>query len=256
MYEIINEIEMSLGINIAKNIDLIKTIGDLINFSNADNGVNNQFQIDKYPAKRNIYLNAKLNLWTYLLRKIYHLEVRGLENIPKRNCIMCSNHASYFDPIWILAAMGNKNYDKNKLACLAAIHTLKQSKGIFNMLGAIPVDREGNTVPAMKRAQECLVNGYSMIIFPEGKRSRDGSMLKFKNGASKLAIDTDTPIVPIRMEGAFEIFPRDHEFPKIWNWKKMCRYQLIIEFGQPIYPQKYIEQELTDLLKNTIERMK
>lgn len=51
---------------------------------------------------------------------------------------------------------------------------------LFDALGGIPVDREGNTIPAMNNAKRCLGSGRVMIIFPEGARSRDGTMLPFK----------------------------------------------------------------------------
>lgn len=75
------------------------------------------------------------------------------------------------------------------MVCLAAKHTMEGfvNNRLFRMLGGIPVNREGNTVPVLLRAKECLDQGKMLIIFPEGARSRDGSMLPFKEGCAQIA---------------------------------------------------------------------
>ena len=94
---------------------------------------------------------------------------------------------------------------------MAAKHTMngKISKKLFDALGGIPVDREGNTIPAMNNAKRCLGSGRVMIIFPEGARSRDGTMLPFKNGAAQL----DKVSSSFRLETFKKIYYKNK------NWK-------------------------------------
>jgi len=261
IFELCTVLNDKFGISLEEKLHSHITVGEIqaliqgVN-TTADSDGNSTVDISQFPVRRSRRLDRRLKRWIRLSRFIYRFEVFGLENIPQNfNFILCANHASYFDPIWILAAMGHTQFSCAKLACLAAIHTLHQNRRFFDMLGAVPVEREGNTAPAIKRIRECLNDGYMVILFPEGARSRDGTMLPFKNGAAMLAIDTGKPILPVRIEGAFEIFPRHHKYPAIWDWQHRRRFRLNIRFGHPIAPQGYTVQELTDKLRQNIEEM-
>ena len=61
----------------------------------------------------------------------------------------------------------------------------------------------------MERAKKTLNNGISIMIFPEGTRTKTGDILKFKDGAFKLAIETQTPILPVTIAGSYNALPRD-----------------------------------------------
>jgi 1-acyl-sn-glycerol-3-phosphate acyltransferase len=101
---------------------------------------------------------------------------------------------------------------------------------------------------------ECLTNEkYIMFIFPEGARSRDGSMLPFKAGAAELSIQTGKKIVPVRLEGSFEIFPRHKKYPKIFS---IPRKKIRVVFGEPMDPADYSEpKEMTQKLKDIISEL-
>jgi len=76
--------------------------------------------------------------------------------------------------------------------------------------GYIPIDREGTreTVKAMNEAAQKIHEGMSVVIFPEGSRSPDGSIQPFKKGGFTLAIKSGVPIVPIAITGSREIMPK------------------------------------------------
>lgn len=137
---------------------------------------------------------------------------------------------------------------------MAAKHTMngKISKKLFDALGGIPVDREGNTIPAMNNAKRCLGSGRVMIIFPEGARSRDGTMLPFKNGAAQLALDTNTKILPIEIEGGFETFPRWIKYPRLFDWKHLKKYTIKIKIGSLIDPSDKSVFNITNQIRQEI----
>ena len=181
--------------------------------------------------------------------------VSGLENIPKdTNFIISSNHVSNLDPYWILAGLGDAYIHGHKFATFAAIHTMKDKK-MFDMIGGIPVDREGNVLPAIECGRRCLSEGYDLIIFPEGARSRDGSILPFKKGAAELAIQCQVPILPIRIDGGFEIFPRHIKEPRLHK-ENGEKFTLKITIGTPIWQKGMNSEEYTKTLKKTISQMK
>lgn len=76
-----------------------------------------------------------------LSRRIRKYHISGTDNFEEgKNYIVCSNHASVFDPIWLLVALKNK-MDIDNVVTLAAVERSRDSKGFFRMLGGIPVNR-------------------------------------------------------------------------------------------------------------------
>ena len=130
-------------------------------------------------------------------------------------------------------------------------------KRAFKALGGIPVDRSGNTAPAMKRAEELLNQDKTyMIIHPEGTRSRSGKLGEFKLGAAQLAKDVGIKIVPVCINGAYEIYPPKAKLPHCFNWKKWQRYPLTITFGKAIEVGDKTKEEITEQIKSFIVEQK
>lgn len=253
MFEIICEIEDEFTIDLSRELDRISTVGDMVQaLRNAGSS-----QAVTHSISKSAKAVRSLKRWVGLTGSIYKMEIHGTENIPgDGNYIICANHQSNLDPLWILAAMKGK-VDLGRICCMAAKHTMEGavSGKLFEALGGIPVDREGNTIPAMSRAKNCLRNGNILIVFPEGARSRDGSMLPFKNGAAKLAIDTNTTILPVRIDGGFEVFPRWNKLPHIFDWKHIRRYPITVRFEAPIVPDNMQTDELMSIVKGSICRI-
>ena len=257
MFEIATEIEHRLHVDVSASLGGADTVRDLIAAVRAPETAVNSINYADFPAPKTESSLKRLRKWIKTFRRLYRFEVSGLENIPQdENYIISSNHINNFDPIWLLAAMGDK-VEHEKVGCLAAVHLFEKSstRKLFDMMGAIPVDRSGNTVPAMNRCRECLENGMTLIIFPEGARTWDGNLLPFKNGTAKLSLESGRPIIPARIDGGFEIFPRHKKLPRLFNFGKMSKYTIRITFGKPICPDGKDESEITAALKNTIENI-
>lgn len=256
IFEVVSEISSKTNTNILVALGNVKTVGELIDAADNKNHGIHELDLSVFPHAKTDKDIKSLRRWIKTMRKIYNFEVIGAENVPKNgNFILCSNHINNLDPIWLLIAM--EEIDYHKIGCLAAVHLFqnKLTRKLFNMIGAIPVDRSGNTAPALKRCMECLIEGYSLIIFPEGARTRDGSMMPFKNGAAELSVKTGKPIIPARIDGGFDVFPRGKKFPRVFDFKKMCKFTLKITFGDPIYPSCANAQEITDRLKAQINQL-
>lgn len=126
--------------------------------------------------------------------------------------------------MWVATALLKNGFDISRICCLAAKHLKDKPfmKRTFRALGGIPVDRGGNTVPAMKHAEEILgqENSY-MIVHPEGTRSRSGKLSEFKQGAAQIAKETGVKIIPVCIDGAYEIYPPSVKLPRCFDWKKL-----------------------------------
>lgn len=263
IFELCVALEEKFGVSAESHLHDGMTVGEICALiygeRNGDNVQKDFSSVKKYPVKRSKHLVRRLRAWVKFLSLPYKFNISGIENIPEdENVIICANHASFLDSIWLLNAIG-RQINLEKIAGLAAQERLEGaiSRTLFSLLGEIPVNRTGNTAPALYRAKECLTDEkYTMIIFPEGARSRDGSMLPFKNGAAKLAVDCGKKILPVYIDGSFEIFPRHKKMPRIFDWRHFRRFSLSINCGNLIRPDAMNVRELTKEIENQIILLK
>jgi len=146
---------------------------------------------------------GKVALWVNLVR----VKVEGLENIPgKGPYVFMSNHQGSYD---IFALLGYLPFQFKYLA-KKEIFSIPILGMAMKATGYISIDREGTreTVKAMNDAAKKIHGGMSILIFPEGSRSPDGSIQPFKKGGFTLAIKSQVPIVPVAIAGSNEIIPK------------------------------------------------
>ena len=141
--------------------------------------------------------------------------------------VFLANHQGAFDIFLIYGFLG-RNFKwmmKQSLRNLPFVGKACQSAGhIF-------VDKSGprKVYETIVNARKVLQHGTSLVIFPEGRRTFTGKMGRFKKGAFQLADQLQLPVVPLTIEGSFNILPRTG---KLLHWHRMT---LIIH--DPIYPQ-------------------
>jgi 1-acyl-sn-glycerol-3-phosphate acyltransferase len=134
------------------------------------------------------------------------VKVTGRENVDKKQSyIVVSNHQSQYDIFVIYGWLGVdfKWIMKQELRKVPAL-------GIScEKLGHIFIDRANHTsaIASLHAAKKKIVNGTSMMFFPEGTRGKDGKLSDFKKGAFKMAIDLDLPILPVTITGTWNILP-------------------------------------------------
>ncbi|MCQ2509250.1 MAG: AMP-binding protein [Lachnospiraceae bacterium] len=259
-FEIVSELESRYHVELAYELDGIKTVGDL--FALVENKLDSDVTDSKrrgqqeYPAPRSRWLLFQYRMWIRLMHVFYRIKIQGKENIPEEHVILCSNHFNYFDPFWLLAGLDLKKCDMNDFVCAVAQERFeeKQSRYYIQLLGGIPVNRTGNTIPAMQRLITCASEGKNVILFPEGARSRDGGMLLIKSGVGKIALESGTNILPIRIDGGFEIWPRHKNLPSLFNWKRMRRHKLTVTYKPVIQVEGNSEEEIMKHLIQAISK--
>ena len=134
------------------------------------------------------------------------VKVSGRENIQKgRSYVIISNHQSLYDIFLIYGWLGIdiKWIMKKELARIPGIGFGSKK------VGHIFLDRSNPRVAleSLNEAKRKLVNGTSVVIFPEGTRSKTGEIGTFKKGAFKLALDLELPVLPITLSGTKDILP-------------------------------------------------
>ena len=115
----------------------------------------------------------------------------------------------------------------------------------FNL---VPVDPDANLVSAMKAGAFGLTHGKILVLFPEGERSIDGTVKPFRKGAGLLAEHLGVPIVPVAIDGMFDLWPRSRPF----RWSKLLPWsghRVQIAFGPPLPPRDHAK------LRREVDRM-
>ncbi|MEN8040510.1 MAG: lysophospholipid acyltransferase family protein [Actinomycetota bacterium] len=134
-----------------------------------------------------------------LSRTFFDMEVSGAENLPLDGpVVIAANHFSHLDPPLI-------NVHLNRFVRFLAVDDLFLNSSAFarvlGFFGAIPLDRDGYPVRAMREAIECLERGGVVGLFPEGRRVERWGEDPPKRGAAWLAWMTGAPLVPVAIVG-------------------------------------------------------
>ena len=138
--------------------------------------------------------------------------VSGRENIdPETSYVFVANHQGAYDIFaiygflnhnfkWLMKS-GLRKFPVVGVACAAAGHVF--------------VDNSSPTAirKTMSKAERTLRNGMSVVVFPEGSRTRTGKMRAFHKGAYQLSMEFNLPVVPVTIDGAFDILPRGSWLP-------------------------------------------
>ena len=166
------------------------------------------------------------------------VEVKGAENLPRGTVLYVGNHQSYGDiPIILGSIPGAKSFIAKKQTRKIPIVNwwLKEIKGVF-------LDRENlrQGMKDMAKARDFLQNGRSMVIFPEGTRSRSDNMGEFKKGSLKIAMQAGVPIVPVAISGSYKLYEQEKRI-------KGAKVNLII--GKPIIINELSKEEQKDIAK-------
>jgi 1-acyl-sn-glycerol-3-phosphate acyltransferase len=117
--------------------------------------------------------------------------------------IFLANHLSTLD-IWVLAPVLPVTTRFVSKRTIFWIPVLGQAMAVA---GFIPIDRKdrASAIRSLSRATETIRGGASVILFPEGTRSRDGRLARFKRGSFHLALEAGVPVVPVAISGTFEV---------------------------------------------------
>ena len=191
------------------------------------------------------YYPPKLWAKCWCLLMFVRVEVHGRKNIDKRTSyVFVANHQGAYD-IFSIYGYLNHNFRwmmKKSLEKVPFVGIACKSSG------HIMVDRSSPQAikNTMDEAKEKLKGGMSLVVFPEGSRSWDGSMQSFKRGAFKLALDFNLPVVPITIDGSFKVLPR--------TTYNITPGKIILTIHEPIMPSAE-GHDLDKVLKESHEKI-
>ncbi|HSQ78719.1 MAG TPA: 1-acyl-sn-glycerol-3-phosphate acyltransferase, partial [Nitrospirota bacterium] len=162
--------------------------------------------------------------------KVYdRLSIRGIENLPKDGpYIIAPNHLSLADAPVVMASItwdiGSQTFFLGTTDYFGGPITSKIAKS----LQVIPVDMDTRLYGALQLSAYILRHGKVLCVFPEGGRSRDGGIKEFKKGVGIIARELNIPVVPVAINGTYEMLAAGKKFPR--------PAKISVSFGKPIYP--------------------
>ncbi|MGI4846771.1 MAG: lysophospholipid acyltransferase family protein [Janthinobacterium lividum] len=198
------------------------------------------------PYNQRYYWTSRWNafvIWSARVVCGIRYEIKGFENLPDAPVILLSKHQSAWETIFYLYFMPRP-----------LVYVFKKEITYIPFFGwgiallrMIPIDRsKGKDAMAqiVKQGRRRLANGQWVIMFPEGTRSAVGKQGKYKGGGARLAVETNTPVIPLAMN-AGEFWPKN-AFIKTPG-------TVTVSIGKPIYPDGLTPPELMQKVENWIE---
>ncbi len=164
--------------------------------------------------------------------------------------IFAANHSSHIDTPVMLSTLPAKFRHRCVVGAGADYFFDKRWKAILwsGVLSAIPIERSKPSRRAGELAVDLIKEGWNLLIFPEGGRTPDGLGQQHKTGVAQLAIRTGAPIVPIYLEGTYEILNKTS--------KRFKPGTVTASYGAPIYASDSDDpRELTKTIQAAIDRL-
>lgn len=164
------------------------------------------------------YLLLLLIRWT--ARAAIGLRAEGLEHVPRRGpFLLCPNHQTLVDGFLISALLPFGTWHRLFFVGASEYYATPASAWFAHAIGIVPIDADANLPGGLRAAAGGLRAGRILMLFPEGERSIDGRLKRFRLGGPLLATALAVPVVPVGIEGAFAWWPRGQRFawPRLWR---------------------------------------
>jgi len=144
-------------------------------------------------------------------RAYFEVRFEGVHHVPRRGPVLIvPNHVTYADPVLVTIPVRRAVH----YMAWSALFTVPGLGWLIRRLRAFPVEIESADPRATREAVRLLQAGAAVMIFPEGGRSRDGCVGRFKPGAFRLACALGVPLLPVTIAGGHESWPPNRPLPR------------------------------------------
>lgn len=183
------------------------------------------------------------NLTILPLSRLWIRKVAGQDNLLKeKSFIFACNHGSFAEDLILPAVIVPKLRKLVHIYCNDRFFKYPCLGNFLRTSGCIPVSVDKHTEESKKINQKAFDDAISYLkkgepvgIFPEGHRSRDGTLQKAKTGVARLALKAKVPVIPIGAVGTYDILPKGSSFPRF----RKCE----INIGKPMHFDEFFGQE-------------
>jgi len=176
---------------------------------------------------------------------LWQLRCMGVQNIPARGgVLLASNHQSYLDPPLVASCLPREMH----FMARRSLFRNPVFRALIVRCNAFAIERDAADVKGVKQAIARLEAGNILLVFPEGTRTRNGSVGPMKAGIGMLAERASVPVVPVLIDGAHRVWPRSGP-PRPFG-------RIRIVFGRPIYPDTDPDSSVGDRVRDAILDLK
>ena len=175
---------------------------------------------------------------------LFQARYTGQRNIPKTGGVLVvSTHQSHLDP----PLVGSGCLRHMRFLARDSLFRFKPFGLFIGSLNAIPIDREGIGLAGVKETLRQLKQGRMVLVFPEATRSPDGEIGRLKPGFGSMALRGKASILPVVIEGAYDVWPRHKRFPGTGV--------IHVHYGPPIPPEQIAELGERKLVEEVRRRL-
>ena len=177
------------------------------------------------------------------------LRVAGLEHLPaKPPYVLATNHQCHLDNLFVACFLPPAVQRRMVVLSKKEHFDFALTRLVAKLCHAIPVDRALDSAGVLGLCAQVLGQGNVLLIHPEGTRSPDGRLQPFKKGVAVLAHYVKCPVVPVRIDGAFEFWPKQSFLPR-------RRSRISITIGAPIHPPAIARQDADEFTRTLTSRI-
>lgn len=183
--------------------------------------------------------------WSIVFIRMFLLPVKveGIEHLDKKQSyVFCCNHQGAFDIFLVYGFLG-RNFKwvmKESLRKMPFVGMACEAAGFI----FVNNKSTSKTKHMYEKARATLQGGMSLMVFPEGRRTETGKMGPYKRGAFMLADELQLPVVPLTINGAFNVMPRQKDFHWVtWHPLKLTIHKPIFPKSQGTDNLQYLSEE-------------
>jgi long-chain acyl-CoA synthetase len=202
---------------------------------------------------RRLYVFVLFSVARVAARVLARPRVEGVGRLPPDGpFIICPNHQSYLDPFLVMGVLPFHVFRRLFFVGAVEYFASPSTRWLAARLNIVPVDPDANLLSAMRAGAFGLRHGKVLMLFPEGERSIDGRVKKFRKGAAILSREVRAPVVPVTIDGMFELWPRTRPL----RWRKLLPWsghRIAVCFGDPL-PSSDNATEQTARLREIVDR--
>ncbi len=181
----------------------------------------------------------------YVYKVYFRLKYSGLNNIPDGPCIIAPNHQSYFDGFIVASLLERQTFSRTCFYTKEKHVKWGWLKYLAHHNNIIIVDLNNDLRLSIQKMAGALQNNRNIMIFPEGTRTKDGTIGQFKDTFAILSRELGVPVVPVAIDGTWHALPRGSYFPKPFK-------EINVTFLEPIYPASESYQSISSVVRNKI----
>jgi len=166
--------------------------------------------------------------------------------------IFAANHSSHLDTPTILRSFPKEW--RSHIATIAAADYFYKNRVVASLVtlsfATVPIERKGGLSKlTTDRLALLLKEGWSLLVYPEGTRTRDGKVARMRSGAAFIAVENSIPVVPVNVMGTYRSMPVGRPWP--------AKHPVVIHLGNALYPAPGEDHKaLTSRLQAALERMR